>query len=130
MIWSNESWFQLFQSDGWVWVWDRPQEDMDPKCQQGTMQDGEGSVMVQGVCTWYGQDPLVYLTMSLTSNNYTDLLGDHLQTFMDFTPPPPTMIGYSSRIMNHTTGPKLSRTGLRSILESLHNCCSHLIHQI
>lgn len=39
----------------------------------------------------------------------------------------PTMMGYSSTIMHYVIGPKLSRIGLSSILESLHYCCGHFV---
>ena len=81
--WSDESRFQLIRADGRVRVWRRPHEAMDPSCQQGTVQAGGGSVMVWGVFTWNGLGPLVQLNRSLTANGYVQLLGDHLQPFMD-----------------------------------------------
>ncbi|KFM63795.1 Transposable element Tcb1 transposase, partial [Stegodyphus mimosarum] len=37
------------------------------------------------VFTWHGLGPLVQMNRSLTGNGYLQLLGDHLQPFMDFT---------------------------------------------
>ena len=56
---------------------------MNASCQQGTVQAGGGSVMVWGVFIWNGLGPLVQLNRSLTANGYVQLLGDHLQPFMD-----------------------------------------------
>ncbi|GIY17379.1 transposable element Tc1 transposase [Caerostris darwini] len=62
----------------------RPHEAMDPNCQQGTVQAGGGSVMVWAVFSWHGLGPLVRLDRTLTGNAYVQLLGDHLQPFMDY----------------------------------------------
>ena len=87
VAWSDESRFQLVRADGRVRVWRIPHEAMDPNCQQGTVQAGGGSVMVWAVFSWHGLGPLVRLDRTLTGNAYVQLLGDHLQPFMDFMYP-------------------------------------------
>ena len=84
---SDESRFQLIRADRRVRVWHKPHEAMDPSCQQGTVQAGGGSIMLWAVFTWNGLGPLVKLNQSLTGKDYVQLLGDHLQPFMDFMYP-------------------------------------------
>ena len=51
VIWSNESKFNLFGSDGKVMVWRTPGEEFDPKCTVPTVKHAGGSVMVWGCFT-------------------------------------------------------------------------------
>ena len=46
VIWSDESKFNLFGSDGKVMVWRTPREEFDPKCTVATVKHGGGSVVV------------------------------------------------------------------------------------
>ncbi|KFM59538.1 Transposable element Tc1 transposase, partial [Stegodyphus mimosarum] len=85
VAWSDESRFQLVRADVRVRVWHRSHEAMDPSCQQSTVQAGGVSIMVWDVFTWHGLGPLVQLNRLLTGNGYVQLLGVHLQPFMDFT---------------------------------------------
>ena len=82
MVWSDESRYQLFRADG-VCVRCRPHEAIDPSCQQGTVQAGDGSILVWGVFSWHGLGPVVHLNMSLSIS----LLGDHFQLVLDFIYP-------------------------------------------
>ena len=52
VIWSDESWFTLFQSDGRTRVWKLPKEKYDVNCVVSTVKHGEGGVMVWGCFTW------------------------------------------------------------------------------
>lgn len=82
VAWSDESRFQLYRADGRVRVWRKPHESMDPACQQGTVQAGEGSVMVWGVCSWADMGPLIRLDVPVTGATYVSTLSNHLHPFM------------------------------------------------
>lgn len=45
VIWSDESKFNLFGSDGKAMVWRTLKEELDPKCIVPTVKHGGGSVM-------------------------------------------------------------------------------------
>lgn len=46
VVWSDESKFNMFGSDGRVMAWMSRDEEFDPKCTVPTMKHGDGSVMV------------------------------------------------------------------------------------
>jgi transposase len=46
IVWSDESKFNLFGSDGRIMVWRSRDEEFDPKCTVPTVKHGGGSVMV------------------------------------------------------------------------------------
>jgi transposase len=46
IVWSDESEFNLFGSDGRIMVWRSRDEEFDPKCTVPTVKHGGGSVMV------------------------------------------------------------------------------------
>ena len=52
VIWSDESKFNLFGSDGKVMVWRTPKEEYDPHCIVLTVKHGGGSVTVSHVMGW------------------------------------------------------------------------------
>ncbi|GFT87999.1 transposable element Tcb2 transposase [Trichonephila clavipes] len=64
VTWSDECRFQFNRADGRVRVWRQPHESMDPTCQQGTVQDGGGCVMVWSVCSWRDMGPLIRVGMT------------------------------------------------------------------
>ncbi|GFW33947.1 transposable element Tcb2 transposase [Trichonephila clavipes] len=47
---------------------------MDPTCQQETVQDDGGSVMVWGLCSWSDMGPLIRLHTTLTGEWYVSIL--------------------------------------------------------
>ncbi|GBL75452.1 hypothetical protein AVEN_194631-1 [Araneus ventricosus] len=87
IAWSDESRFQLLRADGRIQVWRRPLEAVDLSYQKGAVEACGGSIIEWAVFTWHGLGPVVKLKQSLTGNYYVELLGDHLQTFMDFMYP-------------------------------------------
>ncbi|GFW32950.1 transposable element Tcb2 transposase [Trichonephila clavipes] len=99
VAWSDESRFQLNRSDGRVKVWRQPHKFIDLTCQQGTVQDSRGSVMVWGVCIWRDKGPLIRLDTTLigdrndnatphTSRIATEWLREHYSEFRHFRWPP------------------------------------------
>ena len=49
VLWSDESKYNLFGSDGQVMVWRTPKEEYDKKCIVPTVKHGGGSVKVWGL---------------------------------------------------------------------------------
>ena len=78
IIWSDESKFELFRSDGRRWVWRRPHERYDVNCLIPTMKSGRDEVMVWGCFTRHGLGPLVRLDGRITAKDYIFVLSHHL----------------------------------------------------
>ncbi|GFW78646.1 transposable element Tcb2 transposase [Trichonephila clavipes] len=75
---SDVSRFQLNRANRRV----QPHESMDLTYQQGTVQDGGGSVMVWGECSWSDMRPFIRLDTTLTGDRYVSILFDHLYPFL------------------------------------------------
>ena len=59
MVWSDESRFALFESDGRVRVWRYPEEGYNKNCIQPTVKFDGGSMMFWGCFGWHEVGPLV-----------------------------------------------------------------------
>ncbi|CAB4380217.1 unnamed protein product [Rhizophagus irregularis] len=62
VVWSDESRFALFESDGRVRVWRRAGDAYNKDCIQPTVKFGGGSVMFWGCFGWHGVRPLVVVS--------------------------------------------------------------------
>ena len=82
MVWSDESKFNLFGSDGRVYIRRREGEDYLPECVQSTVKFGGGSVMVWGCITSDGVGPLTTVDGRMKAKDYIDLLEQTLVSFM------------------------------------------------
>ncbi|KAJ8869292.1 hypothetical protein PR048_030866 [Dryococelus australis] len=75
----------LFQADGQVRVWHKPNEAMEPIVKKAPcrlwwwFRNGVECVH------WHGLGPLVHMPTKLNGNRNKTLLGDHLQPFIDFS---------------------------------------------
>ncbi|GFV93457.1 transposable element Tc1 transposase [Trichonephila clavipes] len=67
VLWSDESRFTVWQSDGRVWVWRMPSESFFCDCIVPTVKFGGGSIMVWECFSWFGLGLLV-------SEMYVDIL--------------------------------------------------------
>lgn len=74
VLWSDESRYTCFQSDGRVWVWRQPGQRFLPDCIVPTVKFGGGGVMVWGAFCWFGLGPLVVVPGNMTSAKYLDIL--------------------------------------------------------
>ena len=59
IVWSDESKFNLFHSDGRTYVRRRTSEEFDERCVTGTVKHGGGSVMIWGCISGDGKGMLV-----------------------------------------------------------------------
>ena len=70
IVWSDESKFNLFGSDGRVYIRRRVGEDYLPECVQSTVKFGGGSVMVWGCITCNGVGPLTKVDGRMKATDY------------------------------------------------------------
>ena len=75
---SDESKFNLFHSDGRIYVRRKIGEEFREDCIQPTQQSGGGSVHVWGCFCQSEIGPLVRLTSTVNSTSYQNVLEDHL----------------------------------------------------
>ncbi|KAI6656175.1 hypothetical protein LOD99_1508 [Oopsacas minuta] len=82
IIWSDESRFKLFNSDGRVRVWRESNQRFNPNNVTRTLQGNGGSVLVWGC--YYGNTlgPLIFVEQNVTSHVYiTRILGPFYKNF-------------------------------------------------
>ncbi|KAJ8891751.1 hypothetical protein PR048_004304 [Dryococelus australis] len=78
VLWSDESRFTLFRSDGRVWVWRLLGERLLPECVVPTRKFGSGGVMVWGCFTAFGVGPLVFVRGSMNTEAYCNILDNEM----------------------------------------------------
>ena len=69
-IWSNESKFNLFGSDGKVMVWRLTKEELEPRCTVPTVKHGGGNVKCWGCFSSSGVGNLVFIDGNMTGELY------------------------------------------------------------
>jgi len=79
VIWSDESKFNLFGSDGVVRVWRSPGEEFKSECINPTVKHGGGSVMVWGCFSANGVGKLVFIDGIMRKEDYLKILKDNLR---------------------------------------------------
>ena len=62
VVWSDESSFISFPTNGRVYVWRTPKQAYDPDCLLPTVKHGGGSVMIWAVISCYSASPLIPIT--------------------------------------------------------------------
>ena len=78
VLWSDESKFNLFGSDGKVMVWRTSKEALDPICTVPTVKYGGGNVKCWGCMSSSGVGNLVFITGNMTGEMYRDILQKNL----------------------------------------------------
>jgi len=77
IVWSDESRFCLFKSDGRTRVWRNTEEAYRKDCIQHTVKFGGGSVMFWGCFSWDGIGPLVLVDGNMNSDDYVNVLANN-----------------------------------------------------
>ena len=78
VIWSDESKFNVFGSDGRQWCWKNPTEPLHDCHVQPTVKHGGGSIMVWGCMSWAGVGNLYRIDGIMNSQVYLDILDSQL----------------------------------------------------
>lgn len=78
IIFSDESKFNLFYSDGKVSVWREPGSGLKPQHLSGTVKHGGGSVMVWGCFSYQGVGRLVFIDGVMDAARYCSILSENL----------------------------------------------------
>lgn len=77
IVWSDESRFALFNSDGRQRVWRRVDEKYHIDCVRPTVKYGGGSVMFWGCFGWDGVGPLVLVEETMNQDTYVNVLANN-----------------------------------------------------
>jgi DDE superfamily endonuclease len=84
VIFSDESKYNLFGSDGCHWCWRRPGEEFDKRYVRKEVKHGGGSVMAWGYITASGMGHIVCIEGNMDGPLYTQILNDNiLETLKD-----------------------------------------------
>lgn len=78
VLWTDESKFNLIQSDGAKKVWRKSDEKYKLSCMRGTVKFGGGNVMVWGSMSWKGVGKLAFIDDRMDAQMYVDILGKNL----------------------------------------------------
>lgn len=83
VLFSDESKFNIFGSDGRVKVWRKPNTALNPKHLRPTVKHGGGSVMVWGCFSAAGPGKLVFIDGVMDKMSYLQILKDNLKASAD-----------------------------------------------
>ena len=78
VLFSDESKFNIFGSDGREWCWRRSGEELDPRYTKKMVKHGGGSIMVWGCITATGPGRICRIEGTMDATLYTQILDDEL----------------------------------------------------
>ncbi len=78
VLWSDESKFNIFGSDGRIMVWRRPGEALKTECLRATVKHGGGSVMVWGCMAANGVGNIEFINGIMVKEIYEGILDRNL----------------------------------------------------
>lgn len=78
VVWSDESKFNLYGSDGTQYCWRREGEPLQDHHVKPTVKHGGGSVMVWGCFSWQGVGSLTRIEGIMTAQHYQTILANEL----------------------------------------------------
>lgn len=84
VIWSDESKFQIFGSDGLKYCWKKPGEPLRDHHVKPTVKHGGGNIMVWGWFTWDGVGYLTKIDNGLDGDLYRRILDDELKATIEW----------------------------------------------
>ena len=85
IIFSDESKFLLFKSDGRQYAWFKPGQALDPRFVQKTIKHGAGNIMVWGCVMGQGMGRLHWIDRIMCSTDYVEILKkSYLGTLKDY----------------------------------------------
>ena len=77
VLWSDESKYNLFGSDGKVTVWGTPKEEYDKKCRAPAVKHGGSNVNVYSCLAWNGVENLAFIEGNITGKMYKNILDEN-----------------------------------------------------
>lgn len=83
VLWSDESKFNRFGSDGKRQVWRPVNQEFNPRYTIKTIKHGGGNVMVWAAFSWHGVGPIVKIDSKMDKFLYKSILKDHMLPFAD-----------------------------------------------
>lgn len=81
VLWSDESKFNLCNSDGNAYVRRPMNQRYNPRYTKGTIKYGGGNIMVWGAFSWYGIGPLHRINGIMDSLQYREILQTKMKPF-------------------------------------------------
>ena len=86
IVFSDESKFKLYKSDGRTYIRRSIGEALNPQCVQQMVKHGGGSVMVWGAFTFLKTSNLVRINHRMKAVDYTEVLKENLIPFLELFP--------------------------------------------
>lgn len=104
VIFSDESKFNLFGSEGKRFVWRKPHTELNQKNIIPTVKHGGGHVMVWGCMSYHGVGNLVFIDGNMNADVYIDVLRNNLLTSA-------TKMGIDGKFFSNKTTTRSRRLG-------------------
>ncbi|KAG8917394.1 hypothetical protein FRC01_002479 [Tulasnella sp. 417] len=104
IIWSDETKFNRFGSDGLQWAWKKKGEKLNDRLVKPTLKFGGGSMMMWGCMTWEGVGNACKIDGIMDAELYVAILDDDLlETLKDYDKDPSDIIFQQDNDPKHTS---------------------------